>query len=372
MRASADQLLPDPAQRARCARFLSGHGVMNARRWVERLANSPDLDLGVDEYNEGAAIERLEGEVASLLGKEAGLFFHKGVVAQQAVLLAHAARSNRRVVALHPKSHIAFDEANALERLAGLAPLRIGRDHRPFALADLEPIAEPLAALTVELPLRRAAFRAPSWDELTAMAQWARDRGVAFHLDGARLWEVQPWYGRPLTEIAALADTVYVSFYKGLGGMGGCVLAGPRAIIDATKHWRSRYGGDLFTAFPYVLTALEGLRRHLPRMGAYHRHAVALARAIGEVPGASVLPALPQSNAFQVHFAANAQDLARAAIGIAKARGWWLFNWFRESASPDAAFGEISVGEATLDWSPAEVAAIVAELSASCATSRPS
>lgn len=337
---------------------------MTARRWVERLASSSDLDLGLDEYNAGAAIERLEREVAALLGKEAGLFFPKGVIAQQAVLLAHAAQSNRRVVALHPKCHIAVDEQNALERLAGLVPLRIGPDHRPFTVADLEPIAEPLAALTLELPLRRAAFSVPSWEELTAIAGWARGRGVPLHLDGARLWEVQPWYGRSLAEIAALADTVYVSFYKGLGAMGGCVLAGPRAILDAAKPWRSRYGGDLFTAFPYVLTALDGLRRHLPRMAEYHRHAIVLAGAIAEGSGASVLPASPQSNAFQVHFAAALRDLERAAIGIADERGWWLFNRLGESHSPDAAFGEISVGEATLAWSPAEVAGVLAELKA--------
>ncbi len=92
---------------------------MDGRRWVERLAESTELDLQLDEYNVGPAIERLEHEVAGLLGKEFGLFFHKGVVAQQAVLLAHAARGNRRIVALHPKSHIAFDEADALDRLAG-------------------------------------------------------------------------------------------------------------------------------------------------------------------------------------------------------------------------------------------------------------
>ncbi|HYE00458.1 MAG TPA: beta-eliminating lyase-related protein [Alphaproteobacteria bacterium] len=353
---------PDPALRARCTRFLSGHGPADARLWVERLAGSPDLGLGLDEYGEGPAVARLEAEVAALLGKEAALFFPKGVVAQQAALLAHAGRSGRRIVAVHPKSHLAFDEDDALDRLAGLPMLRLGPDHRPFTAAELAAVAEPLAAVSVELPLRRAAFQAPAWDELAAIAATARARGVPLHLDGARLWEVQPWYGRPLAEIAALADTVYVSFYKGLGGMGGCVLAGPKDVMEAAKVWRGRFGGNFYTAFPYVLTALDGLRRHLPRMAAYHAHAVSLAGAIGGVAGVRVLPAPPQGNAFQVHLPAAMPALQAAAAALAESRGWWLFNRFGETAFPDTAFGEVSVGEASLGWSPAEAAAALAEL----------
>jgi threonine aldolase len=354
--------LPDPALRAQCTRFLSGHGAIEARGWVERLAGSPELGLGLDVYSEGPAIERLEREVAALLGKEAGLFFHKGVVAQQAVLLVHATETNRRVVALHPKSHLALDEQDALDRLAGLSLLRLGSDHAPFTVAELERVAEPLAAVTVEVPLRRAAFTATAWDDLAAIAAWARDHNVPFHLDGARIWEVQPWYGRTLAEIAALADTVYVSFYKGLGGMGGCVLAGPQAVIAAARPWRNRYGGDLPTIFPYVLTALDGLRRHLPRMAEYHRHATAIAAALGGVAGLTVLPAAPHGNSFQVQFAAPVAALEEAAIAHAKATGAWLFNRFGEGALPHTAFGEIVAGDATLAWSPSEVAATLAAL----------
>jgi len=202
------------ALRANCTRFLSGHGRGSARAWAERLVASPHIGLALDEYSEGPGITQLEETVAALLGKPAALWFPKGVTAQQAALLVHAAETGSRVVALHPKSHLALDEQDALDRLAGLLPRRIGQDHRPFTLAELEAVQEPLAAVTVELPLRRAAFQAPSWEELSAMAAWARKRGTPFHIDGARIWEVAPWYGRSLAEIAALADTIYVSFYK--------------------------------------------------------------------------------------------------------------------------------------------------------------
>ena len=354
--------LPDPALRAKSTKFLSGHGPMEPRAWVERLSKLPELELGLDVYSDGPAIERLEQECAALLGKEAALFFHKGVVAQQVALLVHAQNTNRRVVALHPKCHLALDEYDALDRLAGLLPRRLGSDQAPFTVSDIERVAEPLAAVTVEIPLRRAAFNATSWDDLVAISEWARAHQVPFHLDGARIWEVQPWYGRPLTEIAALADTVYVSFYKGLGGMGGCVLAGSKAAIAAARPWRNRYGGDLYTIFPFVITALDGLRRHLPRMGEYFRHATAIAGALGGVPGVTVVPRMPHGNSFQVQFAAPVEVLEEAAIAHAKATGAWLFNKFEPGALPGTGFAEIMVGDATLGWTPAEVAAALAAL----------
>jgi threonine aldolase len=351
----------DPALRAQCTRHLSYHGSTDARRWVERLAQSPEIGLALDNYSDGPAIAQLERATAALLGKEAALFFHKGVVAQQVALLVHAGARNRRVVALHPKSHLAVDESDAVDRLAGLLSLRLGSDNAPFTADDLEGVSEPLAAVTVEIPLRRAAFTGTSWRELEAIAAWARRHDTPFHIDGARIWEIQPWYGKTLAEISAVADTIYVSFYKGLGGMGGCVLAGPKAFIEAAKPWRNRYGGDLPTIFPYVLTALDGMRRHLPRMGEYYRHAVAIAAAIGDA-GLTVLPAPPHSNSFQVQFSAPIEAMERAAIAHAKETGAWLFSRLAEGAYPGTTVGEVVVGDATLGWSASEAAAALAAL----------
>lgn len=348
---------PDAALRARCTRFLTGHGRATARGWVERMAASPVLDLELDVYSAGPAMQQLEQETAALLGKPVGMFFHKGITAQQAALLAHCDAVGRRVVALHPMSHFAMDEHDTLDRLSGLVSLRLGSEVRHFTAADLERSAERLGCVTVEVPLRRAAFTAPSWDELVGVSTWCRSRGVPFHLDGARLWEVAPHYGKSLAEISALADSVYVSFYKGLGGMGGCVLAGDREMAAAWRPWRNRFGGDLPTIFPYVLTGLEGLRTHLPRMGEYYRHACAVAAAIDAVPGLRVRPGVPHGNSFQVHIAAGKASVEAGLARLAETQGVWLVNRVVETVWPGESMVEIVVGAATMEWTPEEVAA---------------
>jgi threonine aldolase len=350
------------AIRARCTRTLSGHGPKTGRAWLDAMADADALDLPLDVYSEGPAITRLEQETAALLGKPAALFFAKGIVAQQAALLAYATPARGRTIALHPRSHLAEDESDALDRLARLHPLRVGAPETPFTTNDLAKLHQPLAAVTVELPIRRAGFLANSWAELEAIAAWCRDSNTPFHLDGARIWEIAPYYGKSLAEIAALSDSIYVSFYKGLGGMGGCVLAGPQALIDAAKPWRNRYGGDMPTIFPYVITALQGLQTHLLRMPDYHAHACTLAAALRPLPFARPLADPPHGNSFAIQLDISPEALEQAQANHAAKHGTWLFSRILPTAWPNRCTVEVAVGTATLGWTAEEFTTALTDL----------
>lgn len=355
--------MPDRDEvRLGCKRALSGHRRRSVRERLAALADSPLAVLPPDLYGEGEAIAALEGEVAALLGKPAAAFMVKGVVAQQAALRSWTDRAGRRTVALHPKSHIDLDEHSAYERLHGLAGIRLGRDCAPFTAADLAAVAEGLGVAVVELPLRRAGFRLPEWDELVAISRWCRARSVPLHFDGARLWEAQPCYARPLDEIAALADSVYVSLYKGLDGLGGAVLAGTAEFIAEARVWQARHCGALVTAFPFVISAHDGLRRHLPRMGGYFERARSLAASLARVPGAAVAPAPPHCNAFQLYLPAGAAALETAHLALAQASGVWLFGRFADTALPGLAMAEVSIGDAADDVGDDEAVELVGRL----------
>jgi len=345
--------------RNRCTRWLNGHRPLRSmRESLLALADAPEAALPLDVYGEGEAMQALEADVAALLGKPAAVFFHKGVAAQLAALRVWCGEGDGPV-ALHPQSHIAIDEADAFEKLLGLRGLRIGHADEVLTVAELEALPETPAVVVVELPLRRGGYRLPQWSDLVALSAWCRDRYIALHFDGARLWEAAAHYGRPLAEIAALADSVYVSFYKGLGGLAGCVLAGSEDFIARTAPWKTRLAGNVFTQYPFVLSAREGLRRHLPRMAEYRERALTLAAALAAVPGWRVAPEVPQVNAFQLHLPAAPGKLREALLEVARSQGFWL--GARAAASQlleGGAMVEVVVGDAAEGW--ADEAAVAA------------
>src|SRR3954469_6777390 len=115
----------------------------------------------------------------------------------------------------------------------------------------------------------------PSLEDLFAQVSWARDRGAAVHLDGARLWEAAAGYRRPPAEITQFFDTVYVSFYKGVGALPGCCVAGPADVVAQVKEWRQRLGGTLYGLWPNAASARNLLPAALAEMPARMEHALA-------------------------------------------------------------------------------------------------
>ena len=190
----------------------------------------------------------------------------------------HADRTGRRTVLWHPD--LPPRAVGGPGGRAAARPAPAGRSATRGALitlADLEEVAEYAAALLIELPQREIGGRLPEWDDLVAQTALARSHGTAAHLDGARLLESLPFYGRPAAEVAALFDSVYLSLYKGLGGISGCLLAGDEQLVAEAREWRHRHGGTLFELWPYAAAGLAGLRLRAPRMPAYVEHARAIA-----------------------------------------------------------------------------------------------
>ena len=240
------------ALRATCTRFLAGHGPVNA---AAMLATIP-ADTKPDSYGQGGAVAELESEICGLLGKPAAAFLPTGVMAQQAVLRVHADDRGRRTVIFHPMCHLEQHEEQAYQRLHGLIGRPACHRDRLITMDDLAAIAEPPAALLLELPQRDIGGQQPAFGDLVAQVGWARERGAAAHLDGARLWESAAGYGRAPAEIADLFDTVYVSFYKGIGALPGCCVAGPEKTVAQVREWRRRMGGTMFGLWPNAASAL--------------------------------------------------------------------------------------------------------------------
>ncbi len=336
-------------------------------RHLQTMLERIGADDEPDVYGVGGAVTRLEERVAGLLGMPAAVLMPTGAMASQVALRLHADARTCRTVAFHPRAHVEVHERKGYQVVHGLTGLLLGDSDRLLTAADLESVREPLAAVLWELPQRDLGGVLPDWDDLVAQTSWARGRGTAAHLDGARLWEAQPFYGRPHAEIAALFDTVYVSLYKGLEGLAGAVLAGPRELVDHAREWRARLGGQLHNAWPLAVSAETGLDTLLPRMPAFWARATELAAALCDVPGVEVVPEIPQTPLFHVLVQAPPEALERAHADLVADRGVELFRYVRPTTSPRWSRFEVTVGENAMALDVAEVRDLVAALARSAA-----
>ncbi|MGA6174556.1 threonine aldolase family protein [Streptomyces sp. NPDC012600] len=325
-----------------------------------------DPDDAVDMYG-GGVVAGLERRVAGLLGTEAAAFFPTGTMAQQVALRCWAERTGDTTVALHPLSHPELHEGGALGTVSGLRTVHPTSAPRLPDAEEVREFPEPFGTLMLELPLRDAGFVLPTWDELEEVVAAARERDAAVHLDGARLWECTEHFGRGVEEIAALADSVYVSFYKSLDGLSGAALAGPSALVEEARVWRHRYGGQVFQQYPAALSALLGLERELPRLPSYVAHAKVVAAALAEgfaeagVPWFRVRPEPPHTHQFQVWLPYGAEVLDEASVRQAEETGVTLFRRWSEGTAgaaglpPGISFTEVTVAGAGLEWSAEDV-----------------
>lgn len=342
-----------------CPDAVSGHAFRSPAQAFADLARSC-VELGIEEwdlYGESGPVGRLESELVGLFGVEAAAFFSSGIMAQQVALRVHTDRAGIRRVALPDLSHLLLHEEDGPRLLHGLEISLLTRGFEAPAARHLEAIPGSLGAVLAELPLREAGCLLPTWDDLAELSRTGRARGVALHFDGARIWESQPWFGRPLPEIAALADSLYVSFYKGLGGMAGAALLGPADFIAEARLWRRRQGGTVYHLTAEAVSALVGLNDQLPIIA----DTVAWARAFAaRLPSfIAVQPGVPHTNQFLAYAAGDADAVNERMLALIEERHIGLPAW-RPAQEPGRITTEFTVSRAALKLDPAAMAALVA------------
>lgn len=282
---------------------LTGHGNRCVGSLMEALEQ---MDPGTesDIYGTGRIINDFEAEIAQLLGKESAIFFPSGTMAQQIALRIWSDQAELKTVAYHPLCHLEIHEQDGVKLLHHLKPVLLGEADRLFTIEDLKSVSQPLFGVLVELPQREIGGQLPSWEELVELSQYCKDKSIKLHLDGARLFEVLPYYNKSASEVCSLFDSAYVSFYKGLGGIAGAALAGSQEFMEQAKVWKRRHGGDLISLYPYVISAKYGLNKRMGQMEKYWQHALVVAERLNNIEGINTVPMIPICNMFHVYFAA--------------------------------------------------------------------
>ena len=283
---------------------LTGNGDRRIGLLLESFEHiDPTTDS--DVYGNGKIINDFEKEIAELLGKEAAVFFPSGTMAQQIALRIWSDEKALKKVAYHPLCHLEIHEKDGLKVLHHLESTLLGDSNRLFTIEDLKSVKDSLACLLIELPQREIGGQLPTWEELVELSEYCKDKGIKLHLDGARLFEALPYYNKSASEICSLFDSVYVSFYKGLGGIAGAMLAGNAEFIEQSKVWKRRHGGDLISLYPYIINAKDCVDKRMGKMGIYWQHALTVAEELNKIEGVKTIPEIPVCNMFHVYFDAS-------------------------------------------------------------------
>lgn len=331
------------------SRLIHGHGDKTPAESLAEVAEwCREHQVTFDDYGQGDLIESFQNEVADELGFEAARFMPSGAMAQQIALRVWSERVGTSHVGMHPTAHLELHEERGYSHLHGLRATLVGPSQAPLLAEHLKSVPERLAVLLTELPVREAGGQLPTWDELEDLKTAASQLGTAIHLDGARLWECSPGYGRDLSEICAGFDSCYVSFYKGIGALPGAMLLGSNDFIAAASVWQRRSGGNLHTLTPNVASAAMQWRDRLTQMPTYLERARGLAATIEKADGVRVLPDPPQVNMMHVFVDLDPDVAPEARDRVAEDTGLWLFGWVVPADVPGQSRTEVYVGDAAM------------------------
>jgi len=340
---------------ASCKNVLPGHGPSQKMKDVfQELADSLDGTETLDRYGAGEYLSAFEAEVAEMFGKPAAVFLPSGTMAQQIALRIWCERSNNYTVAMHPTAHLEFAEQYSYQFLHGLRRIQFGApealENRMLTLKDFQSLGKKPGAILLELPYRPLGGQFLGWEELTAIHDWAQENRIPFHLDGARIWQCKSFYDKEYQQVADLFDSLYVSFYKDLGGLCGSMLLGSEDFIQEARMWQVRYGGRLLTQALFVVSDRLGMQRVLPQIDSWVERARDVAAILSEFDRLTVNPNPPHVNFFQMYVKGDPEQMTQRHMEVAEETGTFLFHRLNQTAVPGLGVTEIHFWENAMQF----------------------
>jgi len=276
-----------------------------------------EAEVGDDVLDGDPTVLKLQERVAALLGKERALFVPTGTMGNACGMWVHGRHGTEAYA--HHDSHIVNWEIAGLSGLRGVQP-RMVQGAPVMTLETLKAAVRPpskhapaASVVCFENTHNGAGGMVTPIGELRAMAEFARETlKLPIHMDGARLWNAHVATGTSLADFSACADTVMVSFSKGLGAPLGAAIAGSAAHIGEAFMARKRLGGGMRQSGIVAAAALHGLEHHLGRLHEDHANAKRLAAIVADgVKDGRVVP--PDSNIVMIDLPARIDAATVAA-----------------------------------------------------------
>lgn len=255
--------------------------------------------VGDDVYGDDPTVNALERQAAKLLGFEAALFCASGTQANLVAILAHCQRGDEYLVG--QQAHTYKYEAGGAAVFGSVQPQPI--DCLEDATLPLESLAEKVKPDDIHFARTRLLClenthngKALPLDYLEKAADFAAERGLALHLDGARLMNAAVSQSVSAKSICRHFDSATLCLSKGLGAPVGSLVFGNQSFIAKTRKWRKMAGGGMRQAGILAAAGIFALNNNIQRLTADHENAKRLAAGLQEIPGLSPLYHPAQTN----------------------------------------------------------------------------
>lgn len=260
-----------------------------------------EAEVGDDVFGEDPTVKRLQESIAHILGKEAALFVPSGVMGNQIALKTHTIPGDE--VLIEKGAHIGNYESGAAGAISGVQLLPVKGKHGLLVPKRIRNALrggyywEPrLRLICVENTHNKAGGTVYPLSLITEIAGIARERGLAYHLDGARIWNAAIASGESEKDISAPFDSVCVCLSKGLGAPVGSVLAGTAAFIEQAHRYRKMLGGGMRQVGILAAAGLYALQNNRSSLAEDHEKAQILADGLSGMKNVAIDREAVQTN----------------------------------------------------------------------------
>jgi threonine aldolase len=260
-----------------------------------------EAEVGDDVYGEDPTVNRLEQRAAEIAGKEAALFVPTGTMGNTIAL---------KLLTEHGQEVICESRAHILDYELAMVAWFAGCVVRPIPTSDgilrwdevrrfikpVSPHAAPTGAIAVENTHNMHGGTVYPPAVVREICEYAHERGVRVHMDGARVFNASAALGIPVREVVAPVDTIMFCLSKALGAPVGSMLAGPAKLIAKGRLYRKRLGGGMRQVGVLAAAGLIALEETPKRLPDDHCNAKFLAEGLSRIPGIECDPAKIATN----------------------------------------------------------------------------
>lgn len=342
--------------------LISDTGTRPTAAMRQAMANA---EVGDEQAGEDPTVNRLLELACELTGHEAAVYVPSGTMCNAIAYRLYCRQGDG--VILDELAHPIHAEAGGPAALSGAMMITVKGERGIFTADQVQGAIRPykhnrVVAKVVSMEQTSNFGGGAVWpfETMKRVSETARERGLAVHMDGARLLNAAIASGRPARDFARLCDTTWIDLSKGLGCPVGAVLVGSRDAIYEAWHWKHQFGGSMRQAGIIAAAGVYALEHHVERLADDHENARRLARGLAQIEGIELDP--PEIATNMVFFDCNGLGISNPEMnqrllqhGVRIGAGYGPHGLMR-------AVTHLDVDEAGIDKALAAIRAVAAEV----------